>query len=229
MIVNKILYNKDVQYNKLYIGNNLVYSNTYIIDDKPTPVYPEKSVVLTLTDDTTTIDTFEDGIIPSSKYYGNKSIKSAIITDGITTINSQAFGECSNIENVVMSDSVISIGGIAFYLCTSLTSITLSKNVQSIGNGAFNNCKSLTSIEIPDTVSSIGSSLFSNNNKLSEINFGNTRTSVPSLVNVNAFSGLPSTYKIIVPDSLYDSWRNTTVWRTTSIQGHIVRYSEYYN
>ena len=50
-------------------------------------------------------------------------------------------------------------------------------------------------------------------------------TSVPSLANTNAFSGIASDCKIVVPDSLYNSWK--TSWSTYS--SYIVKESEYTN
>ena len=51
---------------------------------------------------------------------------------------------------------------------------------------------------------------------------------IPSLSNINAFTGLPNTYKIIVPDNLYDNWIVATNWCNTSIVSHIVKFSVYY-
>lgn len=53
-------------------------------------------------------------------------------------------------------------------------------------------------------------------------------TAVPALSNTNAFSNTNSTYKIVVPDALYDSWRAATNWSNANIKPHIVRKSDYY-
>ena len=42
----------------------------------------------------------------------------------------------------------------------------------------------------------------------------------------NAFSTAGSIYRIVVPDSLYDTWIATTGWST--IADHIVKSSEFY-
>ena len=38
--------------------------------------------------------------------------------------------------------------------------------------------------------------------------------SVPTLSNTNAFNNIPSDCKIVVPDSLYDTWIAATNWST---------------
>lgn len=52
-------------------------------------------------------------------------------------------------------------------------------------------------------------------------------TAVPALYNVNAFANTNSTYKIVVPDALYDTWIATTNWSNANIKPHIVKASEY--
>jgi hypothetical protein len=40
--------------------------------------------------------------------------------------------------------------------------------------------------------------------------------SVPTLSDISAFSNIPSDCKIVVPDSLYDTWIAATNWSTYS-------------
>jgi len=64
-------------------------------------------------------------------------VKTVIIPDGTTTINGNAFYNCTSITSITIPDSVTSIGANAFNGCTGLTSITISANVTSVGNYAF--------------------------------------------------------------------------------------------
>ena len=52
-------------------------------------------------------------------------------------------------------------------------------------------------------------------------------TGVPQLYNVNNFANTNDTYKIVVPDSLYDTWVNETNW--ASIADHIMMQSDWNN
>lgn len=74
------------------------------------------------------------------------SIKSVVISEGVTSIGSAAFGGCSSLTSIEIPDSVTSIGLQAFRGCSSLTSITIPNSVTSIGEYAFYNCSSLSDI-----------------------------------------------------------------------------------
>ncbi len=88
-------------------------------------------------------------------YDYRSSIKSVIISDGVTSIGDWAFGDCSSLTSVTIGNSVTSIGGFAFSLCTSFTSVTIPNSVTSIGQAAFIACTSLTSLTIPNSVTNI--------------------------------------------------------------------------
>lgn len=88
------------------------------------------------------------------------SIKSVILSDGVTSIGARTFVSCSNLTSVDIPDGVTSIEEDAFANCSHLTTIDLPKSLQWIEGGAFFECTGLTSISIPDGVTSIGWSTF---------------------------------------------------------------------
>lgn len=53
----------------------------------------------------------------------------------------------ASIKSVVLPDGLTSIGSYAFYECSALESVTIPENVVRIGRSAFNRCSSLTAIE----------------------------------------------------------------------------------
>lgn len=66
------------------------------------------------------------------------------IPDGVTSIGTQAFYNCSGLTSLTIPDSVTSIGSRAFSGCTGLTgTITLPEGV-TIADDAFDNCPGLT-------------------------------------------------------------------------------------
>ena len=88
-----------------------------------------------------------------------------------------------------------------FRNCTSLKRIKMNASSGNWGSSMFNGC---TSLELVDMTGSIG---------------------VPTLSNVNNFSNTNNTYKIVVPDSLYDTWITATNW--ASIASHIMKKSDW--
>ena len=50
-------------------------------------------------------------------------------------------------------------------------------------------------------------------------------TGVPQLSDVNNFANTNDTYKIVVPDSLYDTWITTGNW--ASIASHIMKQTDW--
>ena len=69
-----------------------------------------------------------------------------------------------------------------------------------------------------------GESMFSGCTSLELVDMTGS-TDVPTLSNVNNFDSTNDTYKIVVPDSLYDTWVNETNW--ASIADHIMMQSDW--
>ena len=56
-------------------------------------------------------------------YSSRKNIKAVEISDGVTSIGSYAFQECSSLQSITIPDSVTSIGNDAFDECAKLTTV----------------------------------------------------------------------------------------------------------
>lgn len=91
----------------------------------------------------------------------DKSIKTANIPSGVTSIGSYAFYGCSQLTNIVIPSDVTSIGDSVFYGCSSLTNVNIPNGVRTIGGNAFQGCANLTNVTIADSVTTIGSYAFS--------------------------------------------------------------------
>ncbi len=132
-------------------------------------------------------------------WYGYTSyIKYVTIQDGVTSVGSLAFSNCSSLTSINIPNSVTSIGDDAFQNCSSLTSITIPNSVTSIGDYAFANCRSLTSITIPNSVTSIGWGAFADCSGLTSAAIPNSVTSIGS----RAFAGCSSLTSITIPNSV---------------------------
>lgn len=86
----------------------------------------------------------------------NRAIKKIIVNDGVTTIGSSAFYNCTEVTDVKLPNSVTKIGDGAFVYCWNLKEIQLSNSILTIGNNAFAGCYSLMYIIIPTSVVEIG-------------------------------------------------------------------------
>lgn len=129
--------------------------------------------------------------------YVNRDAKSVTIPNGVTSIGSEAFSDCTNLTSITIPDSVTSIEWNAFSGCSSLTSITIPDSVTSIGSSAFYGCSSLTSITIPYGVISIDDRTFFDCSSLTSIVIPNSVTSIGD--SAFAYCGLTS---ITIPDSV---------------------------
>lgn len=150
------------------------------------------------------------------------SLTSVVIPNSIQSISSYAFNNCYSLKSVVTPNSVKSIGSYAFSNCYSLTSVIISNSISSINTYTFNNCYSLTNIVIFNGVTKINNYAFYNCYSLIKYDFSQC-SRVPTL-STNVFVDLNYTAKIIVPDSLYDSWIAASSW--LSYEGFIYKASE---
>lgn len=139
--------------------------------------------------------------------YADGKIEHTIVISGLTSINDNAFLDCSGLMSVTIGNSVTSIGNNAFGACSGLTSITIPNSVTSIGNGAFAYCTSLTNVAIPDYVTSIGGAAFTSCSKLTTmVLFPETP---PTLGSTNA---IPTTTTIYVQQSSKEAYKTATNW-----------------
>jgi len=121
-------------------------------------------------------------------------------TDKITFDVSYNLGGIFSAENLVVTflEGVTSIGSYAFSNCSRLTCVTIPSSVKSIGWYAFNKCTSLTGVTIPDSVTSIGRYAFYGCSSLIGINIGNS----VSVIGEYAFYSCYNLTNVIIPDSV---------------------------
>lgn len=123
-------------------------------------------------------------------FYNCNKLKSMILPDTVTSVESSAFNGCAYINNINLPNSVTSIGTRAFSDCVNLSRINIPKGVVSIMSGTFQNCSSLYSVTLTDRVVNIANSAFCNCASLTSITIPNNVLSIEG----DAFEGC---YKLV--------------------------------
>ena len=103
--------------------------------------------------------------IPQYAFNGKTSLTSITIPSSVTTIDVNAFYNCSNLtsySNNGQTSGITSIGNFAFYGCTKLYGLDVQvvSKLTSIGNCAFYNCSSIVNFTIPSTLTYLGYAAF---------------------------------------------------------------------
>jgi len=117
-------------------------------------------------------------------YNGVTDIEHLVISEGVTSIGSMAFYDCSGIASISFPNSLTSIDNWAFCYCSGLTTITFGTGLTYIGRQAFSGCTGLTSVDIPASVTFIGEGVFDDCSKLSSITVASGNTSYKSVDDV---------------------------------------------
>ncbi len=126
--------------------------------------------------------------------FSGDHLTSVTIPNSVTTIEDDAFDNCSSLTDITIGNGVKRIGG--FYGCTGLTSITIPNGVTSIAG--FVGCTSLTSVTIPNSITTIGFQAFSSCTGLTNVTIPNGVTSVGSA----AFTRCTGLTSVTIPNSV---------------------------
>ncbi|HUM83962.1 MAG TPA: leucine-rich repeat domain-containing protein, partial [Lachnospiraceae bacterium] len=115
------------------------------------------------------------------EYAVDIEIPSMINGHKVVCIGGSSFAGRPNLVSVKIPDSVSSIEEDAFFNCSKLMSVNIPDSVTSIGNGAFDSCTSLISIFLPDSVSNLGKFVFSNCSRLGSIDVSESNPDYSSI------------------------------------------------
>ena len=89
------------------------------------------------------------GTLDENYTYGVEApneVETLIISNGVTSIGSEAFKGFGTLKSVEIANSVTTIGVSAFENCTSLETLSLGENVSQYGEKAFAGCPNIVSI-----------------------------------------------------------------------------------
>lgn len=181
----------------------------------------------------------------SNSFYGCSKLKRITIPTGATSLGSNIFYNCYSLKEVILPNNYTAIGNSCFYNCQALDSTIPSAvttigsaafqgngkakgfivpvGVTSIQSNAFNVCTAASYYKFLGAITSIATSAFYQNASVEFYDFTNC-TRVPTLSSTNAFTGINYS-KIVVPDSLYDSWIIASNW--SNFSSNIIKESDW--
>lgn len=109
------------------------------------------------------------------KYEGNAPLSTLILGDNMTEVGMNGFTYAgSRFDKVYMSDNITNIGYNAFGDFTNITELKLPSKLEVIGKMAFQKCRKLKSLIIPESVKSIGEYAFASCIALERLEFRGT-------------------------------------------------------
>ena len=133
-----------------------------------------------------------------SPFYGNKKLRTVVITNKETEITASEFSNCTALQTIQLGSEISSIGEKAFYGCSKLDSMVIPDAVNSLGNNCFENCFSMTSVKMGDGVKAISTYTFRGCSALTDMQIGKGVKSINSY----AFSGCSALPIIQIPQSV---------------------------
>lgn len=128
----------------------------------------------------------------------SSDIRSVIIPDTVTVIESYAFRYCDQLVDITLPGEMKELKDYVFDGCTALRTVKLPEGLTQINRGTFFLCKSLESVELPDSVTAIGDSCFHGCASLRSIRLPNGLQYVP----YGAFTECVKLEQVILPDSV---------------------------
>lgn len=170
-----------------------------------------------------------DGVVANFTNANCREVTHLIIKEGVTTLRPTIMGEGAfaywNIESVEFPLTLTTIDTDAFKY-TKLKKITIPNSVTYIGSRCFANTEQLQYVIMPNRLSSMDGDEEFYGSSVEYIYFNNAEI-IPSIGYWGMIVGsvFEDHTKIIVPDSLYDSWRNANGWSEYADQ--IYKASEY--
>ena len=170
-------------------------------------------------DDITAI-TLSEGIttIGTNAFLDLMFVPSVSIPASVTTIHKRAFENCRSMATVTFADGskLKEVGNWAFFQCMSLKDINLPEGVTTIGNGAFYGCAYLENLTLPSSMETIADNGFALCSKLKSMT---VNAPEPPAVESKTFENVDRSIPVYVPVGSAPKYKAAAVWKEFNIQG----------
>lgn len=154
-------------------------------------------------------------------FYNCTKLALTSLPDSVYAVGERTFQNCSNITISKLPNILRLIGQYAFSGCSKITIKEIPEGVTNLQSNSFYGCSGITELTVKGNVTQIGTYVFYNCSNLNKLVFSNI-TNVPTLSNVNAFTGTTPIQKgtgyIYVPDDLVSSFQSASNWSTIASQ-----------
>lgn len=178
------------------------------------------------------------GSVGDNTFSGCTSLSSIRLPEGLTSLGESAFYNCSAMVKIALPKSLKSVGSGAFARCGSLdsfesdqvsedrrclildgvlsafapaglTTYSIPSGIKGIAPSALKYCTKITDFTVPASVTSIGGYAFYNCTSLKSVTFEGT---TPPSLGESAFLGVDGFFKIYVPASALNAYRQAPGW-----------------
>ncbi len=78
----------------------------------------------------------------------NRSLKTAVLENGVRVIDDFAFYSCSDLTEIIMPEGMEAIGSYAFFACVQLARISIPDSVADLGDNPFTSCFALNQVDL---------------------------------------------------------------------------------
>lgn len=205
---------------KIYLGNDLLYPNSYKFvaqysDTTEYKVECNSSTSLTqteVTSHTTPISAMTSAVVGDcvteiglNAFSGASSLTSLTLSDNIRMFNNQSFIRLNSLESFTFPSSLTYLGGSTFrFSGIRKFNNRIPSGVTALPSGCFADMYSLSAITIPSSIVSGSNNVFLRDSGLTEVHF--ERTTPPTL-GADAFKGCTALIKIYIPScDCYDAY-----------------------
>lgn len=127
--------------------------------------------------------------------------------NNVKQLADNSFANCKKLTTVKLHNTTDKICPFSFQDDISLSAINIEDTSLSLLEYCtFNNCSSLTSLTLPSTIKNIDMSVFNNCTNLQLLNLSALNTNIQTGIYKNS---LPNSLKIVVPNNLYSTFKET--------------------